>query len=151
VFQPRRGKAEWRYIYDELLVDADFGDIITYQALSDCLERDFARNRAPIYRATRELGEVRHRWLIAEPGVGYRVIEANEHVYVAQAHKVRGQRQFSRMIEVDFSTDLAALTDAERDQWDRQNRINFALFSVVSAHEKRLARIEEILRDDGKL
>jgi hypothetical protein len=142
---------EWRLVYTKLLSGADFGDVITYEALDLCLGRPFIRNRGPVYRACQELGAMRFRWLEAIPGVGYRVIAANEHVRASGDRKMRARRQLDKMMVIARATDLAVLTDDERDLWDRQNRVNVALVGIVSAHEQRINRIEEILRADGKL
>ena len=150
-FQPLDDKPEWRKIYDELLDGADYGRIVTYMELSEVLGRKFEDHRSPIYRARRELGNLRLRWLIAVPRVGYRVIDANEHIHVADDHKHRARRQMTRMLEVSRATDLAQLKPAELDFFDRQNRINMALASITMAHEQRIQRIESVLRADGKL
>lgn len=147
----RRPKPEWRMVYDELLTDAEFGDLVTYDQLSACLGRSFQRNRGPVYRACRQLGALRHRWLEAVPGEGYRVIAANEHVRASLDRKERARRQLDTMLVIARSTDLASLTNEERDVWDRQNRINVALVGIMASHEQRINRIEEILRADGKL
>jgi hypothetical protein len=150
-FQPLDDKPEWRKIYDHLLAEADYGTVITYPQLSGVLERDFEAQRGPIYRARRELGNLRLRWLTAVPKVGYRVIAANEHIMVADDHKHRARRQMLRMLEVSRATDLERLSQSELDFFDRQNRINMALASITMAHEQRIQRIEAVLRADGKL
>src|SRR3954454_11226119 len=99
-FQPLGDKPEWRKIYDHLLAEADYGAVITYAQLSGVLERDFVAHRGPLYRARRELGNLRLRWLSPVTKVGYRVIAANEHIMVADDHKHRARRQMSRMLEV---------------------------------------------------
>lgn len=148
----RRGKPpEWRLIYDQLLTQADFNAIITYADLDGCLGRPFAKNRGPLYRACQELGALRFRWLESVPGVGYRVIEAKEHVRASGDRKLRARRQLDKMMIIARATDLEKLTEEERNLWDRQNRINAALIGIVSAHEQRINRIEEILRADGKM
>lgn len=147
--KPRK-PPEWRRIYDELLANAEFDDIITYDQLSACLNRAFMRNRGPIYRACHQLGMLRHRWLEAVPGVGYRVIHANEHVRASLDRKQRARRQLDKMQIIARATDLAKLTPEERELWDRQERINVALVGIVDAHEQRINRIEEMLRADGK-
>ena len=78
-------------------------------------------------------------------------ILANEHVHVADHHKHRARRQYTRMMEVAHATNLAKLTPQELELWDSQNRVNSFLVSVVTSHEKRLRRIEQVLHDDGKL
>jgi hypothetical protein len=154
VFSPRRDRPEWRIVYDELLSGADYGQVITYLQLAEVLERDIherERLRAPIARARRELGNLRSMWLIAVPNVGYRVIQANEHVSVADDHKHRGQRQFTRMLDVSRATNLSRLNPEELAVWDNQNRINAFLVTVVRSHESRIRRIEQVLHADGKL
>jgi alkylated DNA nucleotide flippase Atl1 len=154
VFEPRGDKAEWRVVYDELLVDADYGQIITYAQIAEVLGRDVQqreRLRAPIARARREVGRLRSMWLVAVPNVGYRVIHANEHVSVADDHKHRGQRQFSRMMDVSHATNLSRLTADELTLWDNQTRVNGFLMTLAFSHEKRIRRMEEVLRADGKL
>lgn len=154
MFQPHADKPEWRIVYDELLATANYGDVITYAQLADVLGHpvhERQRLRAPIARARRELGNLRSMWLVAVPNVGYRVILANEHVHVADDHKHRARRQFGRMMEVSHATNLSNLTPEELATWDNQNRINAFLLSVVTSHENRLHRIEQVLHQDGKL
>jgi hypothetical protein len=145
--QPER-KPEWQVVYDQLLASADFEDVVTYEQLSAVLGREFTKNRSPIYRAMEQLGDLRRRWLEAVPQLGYRVIEANEHVRLALSRKERGRRQFTKMLRIGRATDYARLTQDERMLWDEQHRINVQLATITMSHEQRLTRIEEILRDD---
>lgn len=150
-FRPKAGRPEWRIIYDELLASADFNTVITYDELDRVLGRTFVDNRGPLYRARRQLGEMRLRWLEPEPRVGYRVIEAREHMEAAQRRKRKARRQLGMMVKIAEVTDLARLDPHELAQFDAQARINAALYMVAVHHEQRLQRIEEIMRNDGKL
>lgn len=150
-FQPKASRPEWRIIYDELLETADFNAVITYAELDRVLNRTFVDNRSPLYRARRHLGEMRLRWLEPEPKVGYRVIEAREHMDAAQRRKRKARRQLGMMVKIAEVTDLAALDPNELARFDAQARINSALYMVAVHHEQRLQRIEQILRHDGKL
>lgn len=150
-FEPKADRPEWRIIYDELLQAADFNTVISYDELDRVLGRPFVANRSPIYRARQHLGEMRLRWLEAAPGVGYRVIEAREHLDAAQRRKRRAKRQLGLMVKIAEVTDLARLEPHELERFDAQARINAALYMVAVHHEQRLQRIEQILRDDGKL
>lgn len=147
-FKPKGERSEWRMIYDALLADADYGDVISYQQLSDVLGRDFLENRTPIYRARNELCEARKRWIEADPGVGYRVIEANEHIMAAEARKRRARHHMRMMVKVTNGTDLSRLTPAELVQFDIKTKVNMALYGVLM-HEHRLRRIEGILAANG--
>jgi hypothetical protein len=150
-FQPKGDVPEWRLIYDALLERAGFGDIITYAQLDEALGRPFEANRSPFYRARQHMGEMRSRWLVAVPRQGYRVIEAREHLTAAQSHKRRARRQLGLMVRVQEVTDLSVLSAAELATFDSQARINSMLYQVAVHHERRLARIESILREDGRL
>jgi hypothetical protein len=148
-FQPKGVAPEWRLIYDNLLVAADFGDIISFENLEKVLGRPFKRNRSPIYRARREMAEMRSRWIESVPRVGYQVIEARDHINAAQARKRRARTQLRQMVTIQNVTDLTQLTPAELDVFDRQARINTALAQIAFQHEARLERIERVLRDAG--
>lgn len=149
-FQPKGALPEWQMIYEGLLNGADFGAIITYGQLDEVLGRPFIENRTPIYRARSELGEQRHRWLAPVPSVGYRVIEASEHIIVAQQHKRKARRQMTLMVRVGEVTDITRLTPDQLAQFDTQTKVNWLLYSALVHHERRISRIEELLRESGK-
>jgi hypothetical protein len=150
-FAPKADLPEWRLVYDLLLDGAEFGDLITYAELDQALGRPFLKQRGPIYRARRELGEQRHRWLEAVPRRGYRVIGAEEHLRVANGHKRKARRQLATMVTVTSATDLTRLTPEQLASFDAQTRINGALVAIAFSHEQRLGRIEETLRKNGML
>lgn len=150
-FKAKGDRPEWRIIFEELLDGADFNTIITYEQLDDVLGRPFVDNRSPLYRARQHLGEMQSRWIEAQPGVGYRVIEANEHMDAAHQRKRRAKRQLGLMVKIAEVTDLSRLKPEELAKFDSQAKINAALYMVAVHHERRLNRIEEILRSEGKL
>jgi hypothetical protein len=84
------------------------------------------------------------------PGVGYRVIEANEMIRVANGHKRKAKRQMTTMVRVAEVTDVSRLTPEELTRFDAQARVNWLLYSAVVRHERRISRIEELLRGEGK-
>lgn len=148
-FKAKGDRPEWRLIYDALLETADYGDIITYQQLTDALGRDFSENRSPLYKARMHLGETRSRWVEAEPGVGYRVIEAGEHIDAAERRKSRAKKQLRLMCKVQEVTDLSRLSRDQLVRFDTQAKLNTMLYMVAVHHEKRLNRIESILHANG--
>lgn len=150
-FVPKGDLPEWRMIYDELLTHAEYGELITIQQLDAALGRAFTRNRAPLYRAREHLGEMRHRWVESVPGIGYRVIEAIEHLDAAQQRKRRAKRQLQQMVKIAEVTDLSQLSEDQLVRFDSQAKINAAVYMALVHHEQRLTRLEEILRADGKL
>lgn len=150
-FKPKGERAEWRLIYDRLLAHADFGHVIKIEELDEILGRSFIDNRSPIYKARDYLGAMRHRWLEAIPAVGYRVIEASEHMRAALDRKKRAQRQLRTMVRIGEFTDLAKLTPEQLVQFDNQSRFNRLAYMTLMFHESRLARVEAVLQADGKL
>lgn len=151
VAEAKADKAEWRILYDALLTDVEPGDIIKYEQFSEALGRDFLADRNPVYRATLELGRTRKRWLKVVPRVGYRVIEAREHIGESAERKARATRQLSKAIQIGNATDVERLTRDELTMWDTQQRYNAFVFQVIGQHENRLSRIEEALRTAGIL
>lgn len=149
-FQPKGDIAEWRMIYEQLLENADFGQVITYAELDEALGRPFITNRSPIYRAREDLGSIRKRWLESVPHVGYRVTDPADHVRVSVTHRRKSQRQVSISVKVLGATDLTRLNPSDLAKWDSEQRIAFAVWGVVS-HEARLRRIEELLRNEGMM
>jgi len=74
-FKPKGDVAEWQMVYDDLLVTAEFGQVITYEQLDEALGRRFLDSRSPIYKARTHLGEMRSRWLESVPSEGYRAMK----------------------------------------------------------------------------
>jgi hypothetical protein len=149
-FAPKGEKPEWLMIYEALLANAEPGTIVTYAELEALLNREFATNRGPLYRARQELGELRKHWLESVPNVGYRVIEPTEHVRISATHRRKSRRQVGMAIRVLESTDLSKLTGDALTEYDAQSKLTFALWAVF-AHESRLRRIEDVLRKEGLL
>jgi hypothetical protein len=149
-FQPKGEIAEWRMIYERLLENAEFGQVITYAELDETLGRTFIDNRSPIYRAREDLGSICKRWLEPIKGVGYRVTDPTDHVRVSVSHRRKSRRQLSISVNVLGATDLARLQPSDLAKWDTEQRLAFALFGIAN-HEGRLRRIEELLRTEGKI
>lgn len=150
-FKPKAELPEWRLIYDKILEHVEFGDIITIEQLDEVLGRSFVENRGPLYRARQHMAEMRRRWFEPIPGVGYRIIEASEHMHAAQARKQRARRQLRQMVRIGEVTDLSRLTPEQLAAFDSQAKVNAAVYMALVHHERRLSRLEEILRADGKL
>jgi alkylated DNA nucleotide flippase Atl1 len=150
LFASKGDRPEWRMIYEDLLADADFGAIITYAQIAELLGRPFEPNRGPLYRARQDLGSIKHRWLEAVPGTGYRVVEANEHVRLSVAHRRKSRRQLAIATRVLTATDLEKLSGTGLAEWDTEQKATFALWAIV-AHEHRIRQIEEVLRKEGLL
>lgn len=150
-FKPKGDRPEWRIIYEDLLLGAESGDIITLADLSNVLGRDFRRSRSPLYRARKALGVERSRWLYPVPGKGYRVAEAREHVTLANGHKQRAKRQLGTMMTVMRATDITQLGAEDLVRFDAQFKVNALHHAILVMHEGRLNRHEAALRQAGLL
>jgi len=169
LFTPKGDVAEWRMVADAL--DAlDIGDTLTYDELSDLLGRDFLTSRTPIYAATKWLERERRRTVDNVANVGYRIVEAAEHLDLGKRHHKKARRQMRRTIDRLASADRNLL-DAEqvaridsiegtvRQQADVIRRIDKRVSKVEAAqattvqqvdeHAERLARLEEALQRHG--
>lgn len=149
-FKPKADRPEWQIIFEHIQ-DRDFGAVISYEELDQLLGRDFKSARGPIYAATRRLGELKKRWLAPVKGVGYRVIQAREHMIQADHHKRKAKKQLGFMIKVGNATEISKLTTEELAQFDSQRKVNAVLFMVAIHHEERLRRIEQTLEREGLL
>lgn len=150
-FETKGEKAEWQMIYESLLAEADHGTVISYADIDRVLGRDFKSSRTPIYRAMKHLGREKHRWLMAMPKVGYRVIDAPEHMALADHHKMKGKHQLQKTVEIGVATDVSRLSSDELARLDMQLKVNTLLLMAVKAHEDRLNRIEDLLRREGMM
>jgi len=148
-FQPKGDVPEWRMVYEKLLADAQFGDVITYAMLDAALGRSFVENRSPLAKAKAKLAEWRKRQIVVIPTVGYRVVEAREHLDVATDYQRRGQRQLQRMARALDSTPTEYLTPAERLLYDRQSIIAYTQVAFMIETNRRFDRHEAILRNAG--
>lgn len=169
LFTPKGDVAEWRMVADAL--DAlDIGDVLTYDDLTTLLDRDFIANRKPIYAATEWLERERHRTVDNVANVGYRIVEATEHLDLGKRHHKKARRQMRRTISRLASADrnqldaeqvakIDAIENTVRQQADVIRRIDKRVSRVEAAqattvqqvdqHAERLARLEEALKRHG--
>jgi hypothetical protein len=109
-FEPLGETARWRIIY-ELLTETPVGDVLTYDAIADALDLDAGKDRHTVQVSTRraatELEKVDKNAVEAVPGVGYRVVQPEEHLRLAKYQQRRSSRALARgsskVINVDLS------------------------------------------------
>lgn len=146
-FEPKGEQAEWRMIYDELL-KLEIGDVITYSELDEILDRDFLGDRAPFYRATREVERTLSRTFAPVRGKGYRMVEPDEHVDLVVDRLARSRRQVRRGREVADSTDLARIKDPEARNRIRELRLLTRRHETMLRQQNlRLDRHEQMLKE----
>lgn len=109
VYGPKGDRAEWRIIYDEARKMSS-GDVLTYDKLSELLNRDFRTARTPLQRAMQELENVDKRTLTCVRGAGYRIAAATEHEQLARKHSTRSRRQLDKAAAKARSADRSELS-----------------------------------------
>jgi hypothetical protein len=147
LFQPKRedGRAYWRIALDRVASAAP-GELILQSELLALLETDDKMLLyASMARAAKELRKHSQRDIAPVRGRGYRVLYANEHVGKADSHKHRAERQLKIANDVIDATDLAALSESERELWSQVKRGMVLLYQAVSSHEMAIARHETLI------
>lgn len=109
-FQPAGDRARWRVVY-ELLRETQTGDVLTYGEIGAALGLDPDGERhalqMAVRRAAKEHEVADRRAIEAVPNVGYRVVEAPEHLRLARGQQKRAgkalERGHSKVVHVDLS------------------------------------------------
>jgi hypothetical protein len=171
-FVPVGDAARWRFIYDEL-TKLNVDDVLTYEALADTLDLDAKGDRHKIQmavrRAAKEYLEVDKRALDAVPNVGYRVVEASEHLMLAQRFQRKSNRALvagrSRVVNVDMNAlepearkafevvaiAFSQMLDFQRRMDVRQKRLEQAVDTIANQHERSQAEIDQLKERLAKL
>lgn len=167
-------QARWRTLYQrlrKLLV----GDVLTYDEMGALLQLDPMTDRHTMQmamrRAARELEEVDKHAVDSVLNVGYRIVEAADHVMLAKRHQRKAGkslvRSHSKVVNVDLNNTspelrhvievgaaaIAAQLDFNRRMDLRQSNLERAVQAVASktdrtdeelaALRERLARLEQ--------
>ena len=135
LFRPKGEAPEWRLIY-EAMIGRPPGTVVTYEELGDILGRDFLADRAPWYQARGHVLRDASRAFVNIPGVGYRIVVADDHTVVAGKHEKRARRQVRSAVSTLTHVRLEEMTPSRRKQRDE--------------HLIGLARVEQTMRQLGK-
>lgn len=139
----------WQRIYNDLLANADFGDVITFEQLDESLGRPFRDSRSPLYSACNYLGRVRHRWLTPVQNVGYRVLFAWEHTDKAKEHEGRALSQIEKAAIVLEGADKTALSDEQVVLLEAAQQHRAGVAIVLSIHSHYVNRFAKALQAAG--
>jgi chaperonin cofactor prefoldin len=167
MFAPVGEKARWRTVYD-LLRKGTVGDVITYAEMAEALEvhpeRDRNILRSAVPRAAREFEEVDNHAITPVRNVGYRVVEASEHMGLAKVHQRKSSRQLrrsrSKVVHVDMNALspelqrlfgaagqlLALQMDFNRRMDIRQKRIEEAVSTITVRTDRSEEEVAELRR-----
>ena len=161
-FQPSRddGRSDKRVVY-ELAHDAAPDTVFTHDdvraALEDGVDREITKQRISqaVAVANKMLLREHSRYLTTIPGVGYRMIRAEEHLPVALGKKARAETQIQHGIDLLKNTDLSELTETQRTVHLGHTMILEGVWRMAKASEKRAAEqqraIDEMLRGQAEI
>lgn len=116
------GAQSQREIVVDLLVAADYGELVTYDTIGAALGLPFARSNPDdrrtvgrvVQRALAELENDHRKTAVVVPKEGYRIADPAEHVLVGQRRQAKANRTLRRARRVVKAADHNRLTDAER-------------------------------------
>lgn len=140
--------ARWRPLY-EALRTRPRGDVVTYEDL-DAVVGDIRKDRWMVYRADRELQMADQKALVNIRGIGYRIAKAEEHLDIANSHRLRGKRQARMAFKAAESADLSQIADpavrrAITDTAEHMRGIEARMRYI----EKRTTRVEKTIKSES--
>ena len=146
LFEPVGDVPRWRLIYD-LLAQANVNDVVTYEELAKVLDVDPDMDRhiiqGNIARASTEL-LVEHKHAIENArGVGYRVVQAEEHLGLAQKRSVRARNQIGKATAVVKHVDYNELAGEVRRKFEAAGQVLAWQTSMMAQLDLRQQDLEE--------
>jgi len=134
-FTPTGDRARWRILYD-MLAERDSGDTLTYDEMVTALGLHADdRNTAQLAmrRAAVEYELSHKRAVKAVPNVGYRIVDAGEHLGLARTHQGKASRSVKRGLSKVTNVDLNRIDDPEV-------RKALELAAAVLSHQDEMMR-----------
>lgn len=152
-FEALGTEARWRTIY-QLLKSCTAGDLLTYEQMGEALELDQVLKRQTIrvalYRAAKEFEQVDKHAVEAVPNVGYRVVEVQEHLTLAQRQQKRAgralRRGHSKVVNVDFN----GVDPQVRQGFEVVARAFSMQMDFNRRFDVRQKRLESVVRQTGE-
>jgi hypothetical protein len=152
-FEPVGQEARWRTIY-ALLKANGVGDTLTYERMGEALDLDPERDRQTIrtalYRAAREYEHVDKHALEAIPNVGYRIVEAIEHLTLAQRQQRRAGRALQRGHSVAVNVDFNGMDPSVRKGFEVVGQAFALQMDFNRRFDVRQKRLESVVHHTGE-
>ncbi|MDX3314641.1 hypothetical protein P1S61_37440 [Streptomyces sp. ME08-AFT2] len=152
-FEALGQEARWRAIY-ALLRPLGVGEIITYERMAEVLELDDDADRvtirAALYRAAREYEQIDKHAVEAVKNVGYRVVEASEHLKLAQRRQKRAGRQLKRGHDHVVHVDFNGMEPEVRKGFEVTAHAFSMLMDYNRRFDVRQKRLEKVVQETGQ-
>lgn len=146
-------EARWRTIYS-LLQALAVGNVLTYEQMAEALnlhpEDDRQTIRAALYRAAREYQQVDKHALEVVPNVGYRVVEAVEHLKLAQRRQRRAGKQLASGREHVVNVDFNGMDPEVRKAFELTAGAISMVIDMNRRFDVRQKRLEKVMADTGQ-
>ena len=140
-FQPVGKDARWRIIYG-LLLETPVDGVVTYAQMGDAIGLDPDKDRHAIQHE-----QLDKRAVDAVPNVGYRVVEAPEHLGLARRHQRKAGRSLARGQSKAVNVDLSGVEPEVR----RALEVTAQAFALQMDFNRRFAvrqsRLEKAVRE----
>lgn len=143
-FEPKGDVAEWQLVYDHIAT-LDVGDVVTYEKLSELLDREFKTARGPFHKANKELLAEHKRGLLNVKNVGYRVVSAIEHESAARDQHKYAKRRLRASKHWLTNTDRGELPPEVAERFDRIEQSMDRQIDFTRRLDKRVQRVEKAL------
>lgn len=156
LFKPTRADGRsYRDVAVEALKDRVPEEIVSYEELGKMLdidpENELTRIRSIVRSAIKPLLQLHRRGLSNVPGKGYRVLPAREHMLVSSNHRSKADRAIGRALAYLEGANREEMTEMERKLHDGQCMIVQAIHASHQHLDKRMSKIEELLRGGGTI
>lgn len=149
LFKPLGTVARWRVLYEELLVPAAVGDIITYEAMGEILDlhptRDVQRIRSALHRAAAEYMDENGHALESLARQGYQVVEPIGHVKLAHRQQRKATKALTRGHSLATCADLSNADPGVRRALDTIAQAFSLQMEINRRYDVRQKRLEEAM------
>lgn len=136
-FEPLGQTARWRTVYN-LFQSTGTGNIVPYQAIADALDLDPETDRHAIQMAVRRAAKSFLRdddhAIESVRNVGYRVVEPEEHLRLAQQQQKKSRKALVRGHDTAVHVDLNGMEPSIR----RAFEVTARAFSTLLEYNRRL-------------
>lgn len=146
MFDVKGDRAQWRTVYD-YLSSMNVGDVVKHDELSGLLPDSPASSVGSAFRrAVQECETQNRRTFASVRGVGYKMVDANEHERLARGHHKRAKRQLKTAKRKASSADRSRLTREERARIDAVELNLSRQIEMTNRLEARVAKVENDLK-----
>jgi len=105
----------WKELY-EVFKNNEYGSVISYKDLSDCIDVDIKNHRYIVDRFKKEMLRRDDKALSSVRNVGYRIVMPNEHGRLAYCELKRAERRTRQGVEYALHVPFDMLNDQEKAQ-----------------------------------